>query len=583
MRRLLLSLAAALATVPPAFPDLPARLPTGKLIVKLRSLPLPSVVADVADQLSLQVIKSSPKSPYLLANRARGGIPEIPANLRMCVEYVEPEVRMFAIGAVPVGRPKGPSSVGKPARSDSERSEKLQELGSVPNDPMFPRQWDMQDTGYGIGLPTARRRATGLGVVVAIIDTGVRQTLPDLAATSFLPGYNAIRPDALPRDDNGHGSHVCGTIAQSTDNRVGVAGIAPAARILPIKVLDSHGTGTNYTIAVGIRWATEHGANVINMSLGGVSSQTLKDAVQFASGRGVTLCCAAGNRGTNGLLYPAAYPETISVGAIEWTGQRASFSQYGPALTLVAPGVDILQNTFDPRDGHAYYGTWSGTSMACPHVTGAVALLLQLNPGMTPADVKARLTGTARDLGVPGKDVYYGAGLLDLKAALLASPVAPPPAPGPLPAPGPTPVPIPPPVPVPDPVPNPGTEIFRQVLTLFNAERARNGVAPVSLEPRLAAAAAAHCREMALTGILSHTGANGSNPGQRITLAGYPWSTWGEIVAWGQQDAQAVTTAWINSPGHHAIMISASYTEIGVAMERSGGGSPFWCVDFGRR
>ena len=595
----------------------PLRIPTGRLIIKLQATPSTALVAEVVGQLSVQVVNSSPRSPYLLVKRTRKGVPKVPFALSGCVQYVEPEVKMFMIGASgkhapaksgvhllgapAIGSPK-PSidireipakpSIGTPARSRPRPSAQglaPGALSSIPNDPLFPQQWDMQDTGFGIGLPTARRRATGTGVVVAIVDTGVRTTLPDLAGTTFLTGYNAMSASRPPTDDNGHGSHVCGTIAQATDNRIGAAGIAPACRILPVKVLDSRGTGTNFTIAVGIRWAVEHGAKVINMSLGGVTSQTLKDAIQYAVNRGVVCCCAAGNGGGQGLLYPAAYPECISVGAIDQTGRRASFSQYGAGLTMVAPGVDILQNTFDPRNGRSYYGSWNGTSMACPHVTGAVALLLQLNPTMTPADVRARLTGTARDLGAPGKDPFYGAGLLDLRTAVAGpaaptptpAPTPPPaPAPTPTPAPGPAPPPTPEPVPTPQPAP-PG--IAGQVLALFNQERARVGVPPVALEPRLTAAAAAHCREMAARGVLDHTGANGSNPGQRISQAGYPWSTWGEVIAWGQPDASSVVLAWINSPGHHAIMIDARYTEVGIDMERTAGGAPYWCADWARR
>ncbi len=593
----------------------PKRIPTGRLIVKLRALPNAALLEEVSNRLSIEVVRTRPRSPYVLVKARKGAPPTVPLILQGCVQFIEPEIKMFAIGA----RPKAPGawpgvqgqvaprpprpSIGTPLRSPPQPlplHRAASAASAIPNDPYFSRQWDMQDTGFGIGLPTARTKSIGAGVVVAVVDTGVRTQLPDLAGTIFLPGYNAMQTGAQPNDDNGHGSHVCGTVAQTTDNGLGCAGVAPGCSIMAVKVLDSHGTGTNFTIAVGIRWAVDHGAKVINMSLGGASSQTLRDAVQYAVNHGVTCCCAAGNGGGNGLLYPAAYPEVISVGAIDANGRRASFSQYGSALTLCAPGVDILQQTFDPRTGQAYFGSWNGTSMATPHVTGAAALLLSLYPQMTPADIKARLTGTARDLGAPGNDPYYGAGELDLRAALQPVGTPPPPAPvptptpipAPTPAPTPTPPPCPPPtpgpvppapIPSPPPLPPPPSGVAQQVLALFNQERARVGVAPVSLEPRLTAAAAAHCREMASRGVLSHYGANGSDPGQRMTLAGYPWTTWAEIIAYGQPDASSVVQAWINSPGHHAIMIDARYTEVGIDMELTAGGTPYWCGDWGRR
>ncbi len=579
--------------IPP--PQRLARIPTGRLVVKLRALPSPPLVAEVAGQLSLQVVHQTPRSPYLLVRSKKGKVPAVPPALAGCVQYVEPEIKMFAVSmlggmGIQGGEHREPGaargvrpSISMPASASVQRP--VPSGLSLPNDPYFLRQWDMQDGGFGIGLPAVRQRATGLGVVVAVVDTGVRQTVPDLAGTTFLTGYNAMTPGASARDDNGHGTHVCGTIAQATDNRLGCAGIAPAARILPVKVLNAQGTGTNFTIATGIRWAVDHGARVINLSLGGASSQTLRDAVQYAVNRGVTLCAAAGNGGGQGLIYPAGYPEVISVGAIDSRGQRASFSEWGNNLTLCAPGVEILQNTFNPRTGQTYYGSWDGTSMATPHVTGAVALLLQGSPGMTPADVKARLTGTARDLGAPGRDPYYGAGEIDLKAAL--APVtapAPEPAPEPAPAPGPVPSPAPPPdQPGPAPLPQPPAGLVDQILAGFNAERSRNGVAPVTLEPRLTAAAAAHCREMARRNVLSHTGANGSDPGQRMSQAGYPWSFWGEIIAMGQRDGPAVVQAWINSPDHHSIMIDARYTEVGIDVELTPDGVPYYCADWGRR
>lgn len=559
---------------------------TGRLIIKLRERPSRLLSLQITRALGVTIVGRPRTGPYLLVTPNKKRAFAVLQDLSLPIVYIEPEVRMLLLPIVDRKR-LIPAPAIPPARALDARS--------VPNDPYFRYQWGFQDGLFGVGLPTARALSQGAGIVVAILDTGVRQTVSDLARTKFLPGWNAVANTSNTVDDNGHGTHVAGTIAQSTNNGLGVAGLAPGATILPVKVLDRNGSGSNLTIAEGIRYAVLKGARVINMSIGGVTSRTLADAIDYAHAHNVIVCAAAGNGGGRGLTFPAAYPTTISVGATTPSGARASFSQYGPGLCLVAPGSQILQQTFGQSNGVTGFFYFSGTSMATPHVTAACADVLALAPSLSADQVRAVLMATARDLGAPGRDEFFGAGLLNAGAACqrVASggPVpapAPPPVPVPAPTPTPTPTPTPEPVPTPEPIPTPTpapqpSGIAEQVLALFNAERARNNVAPVALESRLTAAAAAHCKEMASRGVLDHTGLNGSNPGQRMTLAGYPWTTWGECIAWGQPDASSVVQAWINSPGHHAIMISPSYTEIGVGMERSASGSPYWTADFGRR
>jgi serine protease len=313
----------------------------------------------------------------------------------------------------------------------------------MPDDSYYSYQWNLQnsDTG-GIHMEDAWDSGPGdPNVIVAILDTGVAyedygiyRQAPDLADTLFVAGYDFVNDDDHPNDDQGHGTHVAGTIGQSTNNGMGVAGIAYGCSIMPVKVLDRDGLGDHFTIAKGIRFAAENGARVINMSLGSPSaSKTLREAVAFAYGRGVTIVCASGNsyRSGNPKEYPAGYDDyCIAVGAVRYDNQRAPYSGTGAHVDLVAPGGDmrvdqngdgyvdgIVQQTFvdDPTD-FAYY-FFQGTSMAAPHVSGLAALLI--SQGITePDDVRTLMQDTAVDLGPVGWDEEYGWGCIDAGAAL---------------------------------------------------------------------------------------------------------------------------------------------------------------------
>ncbi len=298
----------------------------------------------------------------------------------------------------------------------------------VPNDPYYSYQWHMTK----IGMESAWDVCTGSGVVVAIVDTGVKRTLQDLAGTQFTAGYDFVNNDTDPTDDEGHGSHVCGTIAQTTNNGVGVAGIAYNAAIMPIKVLSSSGSGTYDDIADGIIWAADHGAHVINLSLGGSSSlQILQDAVDYAWNKGVVVVCAAGNDHVSTPFYPAAYTNSISVSATTYLDTLASYSNYGSTIDISAPGGDsgdnngdgyddmILQNTFSgTSEGYYFY---AGTSMASPHVAGVAALVKAANMSLSNSQVRSILESSAEDIGASGWDIYFGHGRLDAYAAVLAA------------------------------------------------------------------------------------------------------------------------------------------------------------------
>jgi serine protease len=306
-----------------------------------------------------------------------------------------------------------------------------------PNDPLYKHQWHMRQ----IGMPEAWKLADGDGVIVAVLDTGVGfeqfeqfTLLPDLDGLTFVKPWDFIGNDKHANDDHGHGSHVTGTIAQVTNNGIGVAGIARNVKIMPLKVLSGSGSGSVAGIADAIRYAADNGAKVINMSLGGpFPSRVLKKAVDYAYKKGVIVVCAAGNDGRSKVGYPAAYPGAFAVAATQYDEATTFYSNYGKDIDIAAPGgntrVDqdgdgkpdgVLQNTIaigDPTRNDYY--AYMGTSMAAPHIAGVAALVV--GEGITePKMVEDILQATARK---PEAQTYtrdkYGAGIVDAKAAVL--------------------------------------------------------------------------------------------------------------------------------------------------------------------
>ena len=301
-----------------------------------------------------------------------------------------------------------------------------------PNDPCFRYQWHLRQ----VGLPAAWKLGQGRGVVVAVIDTGVSR-VPDLQGTRFVPGFNFVADNDKTDDDHGHGTHVAGTIAQSTNNARGVAGIAFRAAIMPLKVLNSQGSGSMAAIAQAIRFAADHDANVINLSLGGPFPVTpVRRAIEYAHRKGVVVVAAAGNDGRGRVSYPARYPDVIAVAATQWDETTTFYSNWGQEIDIAAPGgnmrVDqdgdgkpdgVLQNTILPGSAGSGYLWFMGTSMAAPHVAGIAALVV--GAGVTRPDaVQAVLVDTARKprpvSSASGRriDDHYGAGIADAGAAL---------------------------------------------------------------------------------------------------------------------------------------------------------------------
>lgn len=309
----------------------------------------------------------------------------------------------------------------------------------IPDDPYYRCQWHLQQ----INMPSAWEINQGgdPDIIVAVLDTGVAYEdygpyikAPDLAGTHFVAGYDFVNDDPHPNDDNGHGTHVTGTIAQTTNNNKGTAGIAFNCSIMPVKVLDSNGEGTISQLAEGIYYAVDNGAKVINLSLGSSEhSETVYNAVKYAYEHNVVIVAAAGNDSSPSVSYPAAYDECIAVGAVGYDKTLAWYSNYGTGLELVAPGGDtfvdqnndgfpdgVLQQTFlnnDPTNFPDLPVALRGTSMAAPHVTGVVALMI--SSGIEGVEnIRNILHLTAEDLGDPGYDSTYGYGLIDAAAAL---------------------------------------------------------------------------------------------------------------------------------------------------------------------
>lgn len=286
----------------------------------------------------------------------------------------------------------------------------------APNDPDYTKQWNFRN----INIEQAWDETKGEGVTVAVIDTGVSK-VPDLKLTKFVKGYDFVNDKADASDDNGHGTHVAGTIAQSTNNGYGVAGIAYQATIMPLKVLAARGGGTVADIAESIKFAADNGADVINLSLGGGgASKLMEEAIDYAYNKGVVIVAAAGNEGKNASSYPARYPHVISVAATDATNQKAPYSNFGAGVDISAPGGSetgkIIQNTIDPRSGQSVFVGFQGTSMAAPHVAG-VAALVKASGVSEPVEVLSILKQSSRKVQEDPLN-HFGAGHLDAGGAV---------------------------------------------------------------------------------------------------------------------------------------------------------------------
>ncbi|QWK10580.1 MAG: S8 family peptidase [Thermoflexus hugenholtzii] len=296
-------------------------------------------------------------------------------------------------------------------------------IAFTPNDPYYGLdQWNLPK----IRAPQAWDVVTGTtGVWIAIVDTGVDYTHPDLASSRLWLGWDFANNDSDPMDDHGHGTHVAGIAGANTNNNQGVAGVCWGCGLLAVKVLDADGWGLVSWVANGIRYAADWGAafgkrTVINLSLGSLyPSSVVADAVAYAQGKGALIVAAAGNDGINELFYPAAYPGVIGVAATDSSDQRASFSNSGSHVDIAAPGVIIFSTEW------GWYHYESGTSMAAPHVAGVAGLVWTVWCRAPATMILDILLSTARDLGDPGWDPFYGYGRVDAEAAIRWRPAVP--------------------------------------------------------------------------------------------------------------------------------------------------------------
>jgi len=370
-----------------------------------------------ADGLLVKFDPGTPDAAIRSAVSAAGGRVEEPAGDTGYVKVSTGDVPATEVAAL-LDRSALVSEVGPNT---------IRYAAAIPNDTNFSQQ-----SAYlqAMNLPAAWDTTTGNdSMTMAIIDSGVQLNHPDFAGR-LVPGWDFVNRDSDPSDDYGHGTMVAGIAAASTNNGRGVAGATWQGRIMPIKVLDWRGQADDENIAAGIRWAVDHGANVLNLSLGGPGEGTgiLQQAVDYANSRNVVVVAAAGNDGDKSVVeataphYPAACAGVIAVGATDAAGNHASFSSYGNWIDVVAPGA-VSEN---PARGisttmrGSTYGAGSGTSFSAPLVAGVAFLMRAANPNANQATISNRLIGSTRDLGPAGFDAVYGTGMVDATAALAA-------------------------------------------------------------------------------------------------------------------------------------------------------------------
>ncbi len=301
----------------------------------------------------------------------------------------------------------------------------------TPNDPYYFSQW----AHTKIQSASAWDISTGSNaVVIAVIDTGIDEAHPDLL-NHIIAGYDFVDGDSDPHDLNGHGTHVAGIAAAVTNNSVGIAGVSWEAKIMPIRVLGEDGHGTAAAIVNGINWACQHGAHILNLSLGGSNfSQTQQDAINSCHAGGKLIVAAMGNDNTDTPAYPAADANVFAVSATGPTDARAYYSNFGSHCDIAAPG-GAMSYYYDPNGirstmptysvylttDYSYYKNYDylqGTSQAAPHVAGLAALIWSMNMELTPDQVQGIIQDTAVDLGSAGWDAYYGHGRINALAAL---------------------------------------------------------------------------------------------------------------------------------------------------------------------
>ncbi|MEK0313038.1 S8 family peptidase [Cohnella sp. 56] len=383
----------------------------GEVVVKLRSKLDARQLMALRKRLDLSVAREHRRQTYVFRSRTLSTaqlIAYFKKNWNPL--YVEPHYLYMTNDGKP-GAIWKPQSAGNAAQSAGGPA---QAADIVPNDTLYGQyQWNLPEIATERGWNVSRGKQD---IVVAVVDTGVQLDHPDLKGR-LVQGTNIVDPSAAPEDDVGHGTHVAGIIAAQVNNNEGVAGMTWYTKVMPVKALDSTGAGTTYSVAEGVIWAADHGAQIINLSLGNYAeAQFLHDAIKYAHDKGAVVIAASGNDNTDRPGYPAAYPEVVAVGATGSDELRASYSNYGDYIDVAAPGTSIASTYPGSR-----YAALSGTSMASPHVAALASLMLAADGTLTNDRIAALLGQTAKDLGAAGKDPEFGYGQIDVRAALEAA------------------------------------------------------------------------------------------------------------------------------------------------------------------
>lgn len=384
---------------------------TNRLVVKFKSGSSDSAIRSFQQRFSLSSVRE--------VSALGVGVMGLPAGKdatsmlkaiqgHPAIEYVEPDY----IFTVPKRQPRAKAPTRKVMAANL-------------NDTLIGEQWALTK----VGMPRVWQRNTGAPeIIVAVIDTGVDTRHPDLSG-NLVRGASVLPGATGPDDDHGHGTHVAGVIAAAGHNGIGIAGMAPRCKIMPVKVLNREGKGDTGDIVAGLLYAVNNGAKIVNMSLGGTGgSRALMDAINYALSKDVVVVAAMGNEGANAQEYPAGYPGVIAVGATDSSDEIASFSNFGSWISVAAPGEDIL-STLPMRSVYVTetegkdtgYDVMDGTSMAAPYVAGLAALVRSQNPRMTAAQVKMRIERSADDLGDPGFDEQFGHGRINAARAILGN------------------------------------------------------------------------------------------------------------------------------------------------------------------
>jgi thermitase len=380
----------------------PVRLLAGILLLALAAIGVPTVATTVAADADSSTVS-------LVVSFAKGTKPatqDAAAAQEGDIESSIPAVRARTI-EVPAAR----AAMARKrllGRSDvvAVEPDTTMTASLIPDDPYYGSGWSLPK----VKLPAAWDTTTGAShILIAVVDTGLTRTDPDLPADKVVAGRNIIRSSTNTTDDNGHGTSATSVALMVGNNDAGGAGACWACQVMPVKVLGSNGSGSASNVAKGIVWAADNGADIISLSLGGGGLTALKNAVDYAVGKGITVLAAAGNDNRSTMQYPAAYPNAIAVGATDQNDNRTSYSNYGSWVDIAAPGTSIALN----RTGSAV--SFSGTSAATPLVAGIVGLMLSQNAGLSPASVRSILQTTADPTTIP---LVAGSGRVDAAEAV---------------------------------------------------------------------------------------------------------------------------------------------------------------------